>query len=135
MTALVFVCFVLASLFSTSLSLVGNSGRLHWVRHRSRKSSATHSYQCVEYFRVSKQRYGCRVWGFFYVHTDVDARDCTRGGGGGCADTVIESALEADSEEKNPLSHRGLEPASVLHPAFQPDTLPSSPRSRLATVI
>ena len=32
---------------STSLSLAGNSGQLTWVRHSSRKSSATHSYQCV----------------------------------------------------------------------------------------
>ena len=33
----------------------GNSGRLTWVRHSSRKSSATHSYQCLLYLCVSKQ--------------------------------------------------------------------------------
>ena len=50
--------------FSTSLSLArGNSGRLSWVRHSSRRSSATHSYQCVQYFRVSKQWYGCQCLG------------------------------------------------------------------------
>ena len=32
---------------SHSLSLVRNSGHRTWVRHSSRKSSATHSYQCV----------------------------------------------------------------------------------------
>ena len=33
--------------------------------HSSRKSSATHSYQCVQYFRVSQRRpYGCQCWGF-----------------------------------------------------------------------
>ena len=36
-----------------SLSLAGNSSRLTWARHRGRKSSATHSYQCVQYFPVS----------------------------------------------------------------------------------
>ena len=41
------VVAVVVVVFSTSLSLAGNSGRLTWVRHSSRKSSATHSYQCV----------------------------------------------------------------------------------------
>ena len=31
----------------TSLSLAGNSDRFTWIRHSSRKSSVTHSYQCV----------------------------------------------------------------------------------------
>ena len=30
----------------------------------SHKSSATHSYQCVQYFRVSQQWYGSQGWGF-----------------------------------------------------------------------
>ena len=33
-------------------------------RHSSRKSSATHSYQCVQCFRESEQWYGCHVWDF-----------------------------------------------------------------------
>ena len=49
---------------STSLSLVGNSDHLTWVRHSSCKSSATHSCQCVWHFHVSKQWYGCRYLGF-----------------------------------------------------------------------
>ena len=50
--------------FSNSLSLARNSGGFARVRHSSRKSSATHSCQCVQYFRVSKQWYGCRSLGF-----------------------------------------------------------------------
>ena len=50
--------------FSTSLSFAGNSGHLTQVRHSSRKSSATHPFQCVEYFRVSRQWYGCQYLGF-----------------------------------------------------------------------
>ena len=41
--------------FSTSLSLARNSGCLTWVRHSSCKSSATHSYWCLQYFPVSRQ--------------------------------------------------------------------------------
>ena len=37
---------------------------------------------------------------------------------GGCTDTVRESELETDSE-KNPLLHRRLEPALVLHLALR----------------
>ena len=48
------------------------------------------------------------------------------GGGEGGADTVTEPALEVDSgREKNPLPHRGLEPASVLRLVFQSDALPT----------
>ena len=42
--------------------------------------------------------------GIFNVRTDAGACDCM--------DTVRESALEADFGRKNPLPHRGLEPAS-----------------------
>ena len=64
---------------SSSLSLAGSSGRHTWVKHSSRKSSATHSYECVQYFPVSRQGYGCQRFGIFNVYTDVDACDCTRG--------------------------------------------------------
>ena len=44
---------------------------------------------------------------------------------GDCTDTARESALEADSgREKKSLTHKGFEPASVLHLAFQFDALP-----------
>ena len=55
------------------------------------------------------------------MHTDVDACDCTRGLYGHrnrvCAGRLL--------WEKNPLWHRGLEPGSVLHLAFQSDALPA----------
>ena len=57
-------------------------------------SSATHSYQCVQYFPVSKQWYGCQCLGFLtraqmLMHAIVH---------GGCTDTVRQSALEANSK-------------------------------------
>ena len=42
------------------------------------------------------------------MRTNLNAFDCTRG----CTDTVEESALTVDWE-KNPLPHRGIEPASA----------------------
>ena len=64
---------------STSLSLAGNSGRLtRVIRHRNRKSSATHSYWCVQHLRVFNQWYGCQCLGVVNVCTGVDACDCTR---------------------------------------------------------
>ena len=84
---------------SSSLSLAGNSGHLTWVRHSSRKSSAIPiSCQCVQYFRVSKQWYGCQCLGCL---------TCTRIlmhviAHGGCTDTVRESALKVDSGIKIP---------------------------------
>ena len=51
------------------ISLAGNSSLLTWVkhsRHSSRKSSATHSYQCVQYFRLLKQWYmAASVWDLY----------------------------------------------------------------------
>ena len=82
-----------------SLSLTGNSGRLTRVWHSSRKSSATHSYLCVKYFRVSKQWYSCQCLGFLtlsqmLMHAITDE---------GSTDTVIrESALEAGCGPKIP---------------------------------
>ena len=55
-------------------------------------------------------------YGIFNVGTDVNACDCTRE----CTDTIRESALK-DNWEKNPLPHRGFEPASA---AFWSDALP-----------
>ena len=48
----------------TSLSLVENLGHLTWVRCSSHKSGATHSYQCVQYFHVSRQWHGSQCLGF-----------------------------------------------------------------------
>ena len=77
------------------------AGRLTWVKHRSRKSSATHSYQCVQYLCVSKRWYGCRCLGFSaYTQMLMHAIDCTRGLY--CTHTIRESALEVDSGRKSP---------------------------------
>ena len=85
-------------IYSTSLSLVGNSGGLTWVRHNSRKSSATHSYQCVyRIFVCPNNGMAARVWDFLtsaQMLTHVTAHR-------GCADTVRESALKVDSWIKN----------------------------------
>ena len=102
--------------FSTSLSLGGNLGYLTLVRHSSRKSSATHSYQCVVFSCVQTMAW-LPVFGIFNVHADVDACDCTQG-----LYRHRESALEAD-RQKNPLPQRVLEPASVLCLAFKSDAL------------
>ena len=85
---------------TSSLALTGNSGRLTWVSHSSRKSSATHSYQCVQCFRISKQWYGCQTLEFvscaqMLLHAIAH---------GGCTDTVRESALEVDFGRKIPCS-------------------------------
>ena len=50
--------------FSSSLPRARNSRHLTWVRHSSRKSSATFSCQCVQYFRASKQWCGGQCLGF-----------------------------------------------------------------------
>ena len=67
--------------FSSPLSLVRNSGQLTWVQNSSSKCSTTHSYLCVQYFHVSKQRYGCQCLGFLtctqmLMHT-IAHRGCT----------------------------------------------------------
>ena len=56
----------------------------------------------------------------FNVRTDVNACDCTRV----CTDAVGESALKVDwgGGGKNPLPHRGIEPASA---ACRSDALPT----------
>ena len=84
------------------------------------KSSATHSYQCVQYFPVSRQWCGCQCLGFLtrarmLIHAIAH---------GGCTDVVRESALAVDSGWKIPRWSGGLEPVSVLHLAFQSDTPP-----------
>ena len=62
----------------TSLSLAGVALQ---VRHSSRKSSATHSDQCVQYFMCPNTGMAASVWDF-NMHTDVDQLDacnCTQG--------------------------------------------------------
>ena len=74
--------------FRISSSLAGISSQLTRVRYRGRQSSATHSYQCVQCFPVSKHCYGCQCLGFLTcaqllmyatAHEGCTDTDCTRG--------------------------------------------------------
>ena len=80
--------------------------------HSSHKSSATHSCQCVRYFRVQTM-----VWlpglGIFNMHTDVNPCGCTRGLYGHRRESALKGLWE-----QNHLPHRGLEPASELRQLF-----------------
>ena len=52
-----FFFFLDSFYISTSLSII-------WVRRKSRKNNATHSYRSVHYFPVSKQCCGCQCLQF-----------------------------------------------------------------------
>ena len=102
---LFFVAFfflILTLFFSTALTLMGNLGHLTLVRHSSHKSSAIHSYHFVQYFRGSKQWYGCQSLGFLSCAQTLMHAIAH----GGCTDTIRESALKLTLEE-NRLLHRG----------------------------
>ena len=88
------------------MSHAGNSGHLTRVRHRSRKSSATHSYQCVQYLCVSKQWYGCQCLGFLTCAQMLMHATPHRG----YTDVIRESALEVDSGRKIVCRTRDLSP-------------------------
>ena len=83
---------------STSLSFAGKSGRCTWVWRSSRKSSATRSYQCVQYIRVSKQWCGCQRLGFVTCAKTLLRAIAL----GGCTGTVRQSPMKADSGRKIP---------------------------------
>ena len=105
----------------TSLPHAGNSVYLTWVRHSSPKSSATHSYQCVWYFPVSRQWYGCHCLGFVMCAQMLMHAIAI----GGCTETVRVSTGRW-LWEKNLLPHKGLEPTSVLPLAFRLDAQPTA---------
>ena len=117
---LLFVC-----LFSNSLSLAENSGRLTCARHSSRKSSATHSYQSVQYFRVSKEWCLAASVRDFVTCAQMLMHATAHGG---CEDIVRESALEADSGRKipfrtgdsNPRQYRAWLLRRTLYPLSYP---------------
>ena len=80
------------------------------------------SYQCVQYFPVSKQWRDCQCLGVLtcaqmLMHAIAHE---------GCTDTVRESALEVDSGRKIPLPNLGLEPTSVLRLEFRRTLYPLS---------
>ena len=113
-----FVVVVVVVFTTSSLFLAGNSGRVTWVRHSSRTSSATHSYECEQYVRLHKQCYGCMCLAFLTCAETL--RDATAHGG--CTDTV-RVCTESRLWEKKFLPRQGLEPASVLRLAFQSDAV------------
>ena len=87
--------------FSTSLSLVGNSGRLTWVikAHLPQEQLGSRFLSlCVQYFCVSKQLHGSQCLGLSTC-AQMLMYAIARGG---CTDTVRESALKADSGRKIP---------------------------------
>ena len=57
----------------------GKFGSPHLIKHSSRKSSATHSYQCVQYVPVSRQWCGCQCLGFFLTCTQMSIRAIAHG--------------------------------------------------------
>ena len=77
---------------------------------------------CVVFLCVQTMVYGCQNLEYLTC-TQILMNAIAHGGG---TDTVRESALETDWE-KNPLPHRGFEPASVLRLAFQSDAGPPEP--------
>ena len=71
---------------------------LPWLWHTSPKSSATHCYQCVQCFPVSRQWYGCQCLGFL-TWTRMLMRAIAHGG---CTDTVRVCTESWLSGRKNP---------------------------------
>ena len=65
--------------FTKSLSLAGNLSHRNWVRHCSRKSSATQSLSVCALFLCVKTMVWLPVFGIFKVYADVDARNYTWG--------------------------------------------------------
>ena len=120
-----FVVVCLFVCFSALLSLAGNSGPYNWEIYSSSKSSATHSYQCVQYFPVSKRWYGCQCLGFL-THAQRSMHAIAHEG---CTDTVrvcTESWLwEKTIPCRTVESNRGLQSASVLRLAFRSHVLPA----------
>ena len=103
-------CGFLIVFFSTSLSHAGSSGCLTRVQHSSHKSSATHSYHCMQDFHVSKQWCGCQCLGFFMCMQMWMTAGGWEGGWGGCMSNVRESALKVDFRTKIPCCTRDLNP-------------------------
>ena len=103
--------------FSTLLSFVGNLKCLTWVKHSSRKSSAIHSCQCVQYFHVSRQWCGCQCLGFLtcvlmLMHSIAH---------GGCMGTASEHAPKVDTGRNFSCSSGDLNPRQYCALAFQSD--------------
>lgn len=88
--------------------------------YSSHNRSATHCYQCVQYFWVYRQWYwyGCQVFGIVNVHADGGACDCTQR----LCELHKRVCMDKRFQEKNLLPHQGVEPMSVLCLAFLSDS-------------
>ena len=115
-----FVVVVVVVVFSTSLSAMENSGRLTCIMHSHRKSSATHSYQCVQYVRVSKQWYGCHCLGLLTC-----AQMLKHAIAPGIVQTPRSVRTKADSRRKIPCRTGDSNPRQYCGLAFQSDALPT----------
>ena len=83
---------------SATLSLSGSSCRLIWEMHSSRKSSATHSCQCVQYIRVSIGMAAGVFFFFFFFFFLTCAHMLTRA----VSQWVCTATLKDDSRRKIP---------------------------------
>ena len=93
-------------MFCLSFSSTSLSGALSGYGYSSRKSSATHSCQCVQYFRVSDNDMAISVWGivtYAQMMMHAIAHDA-------CTDTVRQPKLIANSRRSNFLSRRESNP-------------------------
>ena len=124
---------LLLFVFTYFIVICENSGHLAWVRHSSHKISAAHSCQCVRYFHVSKQCYGCQCLGFL-TRAQMSMHLIKRWG---CPDTARESALKVDSGRKVPCHTRDSNPRQYRTLVFQLDALPTElfpPPSHLVAI-
>ena len=102
-------------IYMPTFDVVFCGSRLTWVRHSSCKTSATHSYQRVQYFGMFKQWFGCQCLGFLMcaqmlMYTIAYV---------GCEDTVRESAQKVDSGRKSiSLAAAGTRTRVSIAPGF-----------------
>ena len=95
-----------------------NSCRLIWVRLQQPQELNCYTHSCLymRYFRVPKHCYGCQGLGFL-TYAQMLMHEIVHWGS---TDLVRESVRKNYSgRRKNPMSHRGLEPASALRLTFQ----------------
>ena len=104
--------------FALYLSLVENLGRLTWVKLQQPQEQRYPFLTVHAVFSCVQTKVWLSILGVFNVRTDVDACDCTRGICGHRKRVCTESWLW----EKNPLPHRGIEPASA---ACRSDAIPT----------
>ena len=76
----VFLLFLLLLFLVLHLSLVGNSGRLNWVRLQQPQEQRYPFLTVLTVFSCVQTKVWLPMLGIFYMRTDVYACDCTRRG-------------------------------------------------------